>query len=46
MYQAIYASINIVFYFLCRFISLCRVGTGLSDDELEAVVTKLKPYFR
>lgn len=29
-----------------RFISLCRVGTGLSDDELEAVVTKLKPYFR
>ncbi|XP_004487997.1 DNA ligase 4 [Cicer arietinum] len=29
-----------------RFISFCRVGTGLSDDELEAVVTKLKPYFR
>ncbi|KAK7849172.1 dna ligase 4 [Quercus suber] len=23
-----------------------RVGTGLSDDELDAVVTKLKPYFR
>ncbi|RDX65839.1 DNA ligase 4, partial [Mucuna pruriens] len=22
------------------------VGTGLSDDELDAVVTKLKPYFR
>ncbi|CAI0555826.1 unnamed protein product [Linum tenue] len=31
---------------LCRFISFCRVGTGLSDDELNAVVTKLKPYFR
>ncbi|XP_058723320.1 DNA ligase 4-like [Vicia villosa] len=29
-----------------RFVSFCRVGTGLSDDELEAVVTKLKPYFR
>ncbi|KAF2309815.1 hypothetical protein GH714_005250 [Hevea brasiliensis] len=29
-----------------RFISFCRVGTGLSDDELAAVVTKLKPYFR
>ncbi|WJX24110.1 DNA ligase (ATP) [Trifolium repens] len=29
-----------------RFISFCRVGTGLSDDELEAVVTKLKPYLR
>ncbi|KAF3452747.1 hypothetical protein FNV43_RR03180 [Rhamnella rubrinervis] len=23
-----------------------RVGTGLSDEELEAVVTKLKPHFR
>ncbi|WRX32942.1 hypothetical protein QQP08_025429 [Theobroma cacao] len=23
-----------------------RVGTGLADDELEAVVNKLKPYFR
>ncbi|TXG61119.1 hypothetical protein EZV62_012482 [Acer yangbiense] len=23
-----------------------RVGTGLSDEELDAVVTKLKPYFR
>ena len=22
------------------------MGTGLSDEELEAVVTKLKPYFR
>ncbi|XLS89875.1 hypothetical protein HN51_065883 [Arachis hypogaea] len=29
-----------------RFISFCRVGTGLSDDELDALVTKLKPYFR
>ncbi|KAM7273454.1 hypothetical protein ACFE04_028118 [Oxalis oulophora] len=29
-----------------RFISFCRVGTGLSDDELNALVTKLKPYFR
>ncbi|KAL6977871.1 DNA ligase (ATP) [Sarracenia purpurea var. burkii] len=30
----------------CRFISFCRVGTGLSDEELDAVVTKLKPFFR
>ncbi|WCJ42294.1 DNA ligase 4 [Euphorbia peplus] len=29
-----------------RFLSFCRVGTGLSDDELAALVTKLKPYFR
>ncbi|KAK1275293.1 DNA ligase 4 [Acorus gramineus] len=29
-----------------RFISFCRVGTGLSDDELDALVTKLKPFFR
>ncbi|KAK6944587.1 BRCT domain [Dillenia turbinata] len=29
-----------------RFVSFCRVGTGLSDEELDAVVTKLKPYFR
>ncbi|XP_010545385.1 PREDICTED: DNA ligase 4 isoform X2 [Tarenaya hassleriana] len=29
-----------------RFISFCRVGTGLSDDELGSVVSKLKPYFR
>eukprot|EP00257_Ricinus_communis_P020694 XP_015579985.1 DNA ligase 4 isoform X1 [Ricinus communis] len=29
-----------------RFISFCRVGTGLTDDELAAVVNKLKPYFR
>ncbi|KAH7572526.1 hypothetical protein JRO89_XS04G0270500 [Xanthoceras sorbifolium] len=28
-----------------RFISFCRVGTGLSDEELDTVVTKLKPYF-
>ncbi|GFZ21909.1 DNA ligase IV [Actinidia rufa] len=32
--------------FYCRFISFCRVGTGLSDEELDAVVTKLKPFFR
>ncbi|KAL6652074.1 hypothetical protein ACP70R_010999 [Stipagrostis hirtigluma subsp. patula] len=29
-----------------RFLSFCRVGTGLSDEELDALVTKLKPYFR
>ncbi|XP_047307566.1 DNA ligase 4 [Impatiens glandulifera] len=29
-----------------RFLSFCRVGTGLSDEELDAVATKLKPYFR
>ncbi|GMP36722.1 hypothetical protein CsSME_00008751 [Camellia sinensis var. sinensis] len=29
-----------------RYISFCRVGTGLSDEELNSVVTKLKPYFR
>lgn len=29
-----------------RFVSFCRVGTGLSDEELDAVVSKLKPYFR
>lgn len=29
-----------------RFISFCRVGTGLSDEELDAVLTKLKPHFR
>ncbi|KAF7152591.1 hypothetical protein RHSIM_Rhsim01G0115200 [Rhododendron simsii] len=29
----------------CRLISFCRVGTGLSDEELDAVVTKLKPFF-
>lgn len=26
--------------------SFCRVGTGLSDDELNTLVAKLKPYFR
>ncbi|XP_010483218.1 PREDICTED: DNA ligase 4-like isoform X2 [Camelina sativa] len=29
-----------------RFMSFCRVGTGLSDEELNTVVSKLKPYFR
>ncbi|CAN6250052.1 unnamed protein product [Urochloa humidicola] len=29
-----------------RFLSFCRVGTGLSDEERGALVTKLKPYFR
>ncbi|XP_022857520.1 DNA ligase 4 isoform X3 [Olea europaea var. sylvestris] len=29
-----------------RFVSFCRVGTGLADEELNTVVTKLKPYFR
>lgn len=29
-----------------RFVSFCRVGTGLSDEECDALVTKLKPYFR
>lgn len=29
-----------------RFLSFCRVGTGLSDEELHTVVSKLKPYFR
>ncbi|KAM1610658.1 hypothetical protein ACFXTN_021040 [Malus domestica] len=29
-----------------RFVSFCRVGTGLSDEEIEAVATKLKPYLR
>ncbi|XP_057979304.1 DNA ligase 4 [Malania oleifera] len=29
-----------------KFISFCRVGSGLSDEELDVVVTKLKPYFR
>ncbi|GMH13608.1 hypothetical protein Nepgr_015449 [Nepenthes gracilis] len=29
-----------------RFISFCRVGTGLSDEELDELVTKLKPHFR
>ncbi|KAJ1272656.1 hypothetical protein BS78_06G220100 [Paspalum vaginatum] len=29
-----------------RFLSFCRVGTGLSDEECDTLVTKLKPYFR
>lgn len=29
-----------------RFVSFVRVGTGLSDEELDELVTKLKPYFR
>ncbi|KAI3811462.1 hypothetical protein L1987_21186 [Smallanthus sonchifolius] len=29
-----------------RFVSFCRVGTGLSDEELDVVVNKLKPHFR
>ncbi|THU64605.1 hypothetical protein C4D60_Mb01t28220 [Musa balbisiana] len=29
-----------------RFISFCRVGSGLSNDDLNALVAKLKPYFR
>ncbi|CAA6662353.1 unnamed protein product [Spirodela intermedia] len=29
-----------------RFISFCRVGSGLSDEELDSLVNKLKPYFR
>ncbi|KAL2925919.1 DNA ligase 4 [Bienertia sinuspersici] len=28
-----------------RFVTFCRVGTGLSDEELDELVTKLKPYF-
>ncbi|KAM5554094.1 hypothetical protein ABKV19_026028, partial [Rosa sericea] len=27
-----------------RFVSFCRVGTGLTDEELDVVATKLKPY--
>ncbi|XP_015162903.1 DNA ligase 4 isoform X5 [Solanum tuberosum] len=29
-----------------RFISFCRVGTGISDEERNIIVTRLKPYFR
>ena len=29
-----------------RFVSFRRVGTGLTDDDLETVVKKLKLYFR
>ncbi|KAJ3693458.1 hypothetical protein LUZ60_008938 [Juncus effusus] len=28
-----------------RFLSFCRVGTGLSDEELNTLNNKLKPYF-
>ncbi|VAH35976.1 unnamed protein product [Triticum turgidum subsp. durum] len=28
-----------------RFLSFCRVGTGLSDEELATLVAKLKPHF-
>ncbi|KAF6159469.1 hypothetical protein GIB67_032240, partial [Kingdonia uniflora] len=37
--QTVYSKYNV-------FISFCRVGTGLSDDELDALVKKLKPYLR
>ncbi|CAM0902638.1 unnamed protein product [Alopecurus aequalis] len=29
-----------------RFLSFCRVGTGLTDEELATLVAKLKPHFR
>ncbi|XP_078439017.1 DNA ligase IV [Wolffia australiana] len=29
-----------------RFISFCRVGSGLSDEELDSLVDKLNPFFR
>ncbi|KAK9735960.1 hypothetical protein RND81_04G241200 [Saponaria officinalis] len=29
-----------------KFLSFCKVGTGLSDEELNELVTKLKPYLR
>lgn len=29
-----------------RFFSFCKVGTGLSDDERNVLVSKLKPYLR
>ncbi|XP_021772147.1 DNA ligase 4-like [Chenopodium quinoa] len=29
-----------------RFVSFARVGTGLTDEERDELVTKLKPYFR
>ncbi|KAF6153061.1 hypothetical protein GIB67_034783 [Kingdonia uniflora] len=38
--------VSLLLFSLFRFISFCRVGTGLSDDELDALVTKLRPYFR
>lgn len=39
-------TINFKLFSFCRFMSFCRVGTGLSDEELNTVVSKLKPYFR
>ncbi|KAG0463169.1 hypothetical protein HPP92_021645 [Vanilla planifolia] len=29
-----------------RFLSFCRLGSGLSDEDLDALITRLKPYFR
>ncbi|KAI0497035.1 hypothetical protein KFK09_023363 [Dendrobium nobile] len=29
-----------------RFRSFCRVGSGLSDDDLDILITRLKPYLR
>ncbi|GLJ26170.1 hypothetical protein SUGI_0501990 [Cryptomeria japonica] len=29
-----------------RFLSFCRVGSGLSDEECSVLVSRLKPYFR
>eukprot|EP00252_Welwitschia_mirabilis_P019931 TRINITY_DN4748_c0_g2_i1.p1 TRINITY_DN4748_c0_g2~~TRINITY_DN4748_c0_g2_i1.p1 ORF type:complete len:1164 (+),score=257.65 TRINITY_DN4748_c0_g2_i1:141-3632(+) len=29
-----------------RFVTFCRVGNGLSDEESDILVNKLKPYFR
>ncbi|MCO5598394.1 hypothetical protein L7F22_052489 [Adiantum nelumboides] len=29
-----------------KFLSFCRVGTGLSDSEREVLVSKLKPYLK
>lgn len=37
---------SLIEFLYCRFVSFCRVGTGLTDEELDAVATKLKPYLR
>ncbi|XP_020593800.1 DNA ligase 4 [Phalaenopsis equestris] len=29
-----------------RFLSFCRVGTGLTDEDLDVLITKLKPHLR
>ncbi|KAJ7531081.1 hypothetical protein O6H91_14G031600 [Diphasiastrum complanatum] len=29
-----------------RFLSFCKVGTGLADEECKALVQRLQPYFR